>query len=328
MLRSLHIGVFDSRLIHQASPMCGDRVFYKGFLANGYDAFLFDYRAELNPNENLLKYANKIKPNVFWFGKCELILPETIKQLRESFPKAIFCKFGADVRNNPTEHDLGHNNYIDFFFATYGGEYLRKHLTKNMKAVCSIITFTDSSYYRDISVDKGYETNVLWTGRRGFGDNPVRNEIIDQLLKYKEMSDFYHIKLFGLDNNWLGDPDYVRYINGAKIGIGVNSFNRDKYSSDRLGNYMSCGTFYLAHYFKGIEEVFKRGVHLDWFHDLTEFKTKIDYYLKHDEIREKIAKQGQMHVLKHFDCYPLVNNILHVIRTGKSKYSWDDVFTN
>ena len=42
-MKSLHIGVFDPNLIMQASPYCGDRVFYKGFKANGYDAFLFDY---------------------------------------------------------------------------------------------------------------------------------------------------------------------------------------------------------------------------------------------------------------------------------------------
>ena len=327
-MKSLHVGVFDSKLIMQASPMCGDRVFYKGFLANGYDAFLFDYRAEVNPNEKLIEYAKQVKPDLFFFSKCELILPETIRQLRELFPNSTFCKFAADVRDKPTIHDLGHNEYIDYFFATYGGEYLHKHVTKNMKRACSILTFTDSSYYRNCSVDKMYESNILWTGRRGFGDNKLRNEVIDQLTEHTKMSDLYKIRMFGIDEEWLGDPEYVRYINGAKIGVGVNSFNRTLYSSDRLGNYMSCGTFYLAHYFEGIEKCFGKGVHLDWFHDLAEFKEKLEYYLKHDDVREKIAAAGQVHVLKHFDTYPLVKNILNVINKGQSQYSWDDVYYN
>ena len=53
-MKSLHIGVFDPNLIMQASPYCGDRVFYKGFAANGYKTFLFDYRANQQPNEALI----------------------------------------------------------------------------------------------------------------------------------------------------------------------------------------------------------------------------------------------------------------------------------
>lgn len=328
MKKVLCCGVFNPNNIYTASPYPGDNVFAKGFEANSYEVTKFDYRAEVNPNEKLIEIAKQVEPNIFWFGKAELILPETIKFLRSYFPKAVFCKWAADVRNKPTVHDLGHNEYIDFFFATYGGDYLKAHMSKKMKCACSILAFTDSSYYRQYSVDKAYESNILWTGRRGFGDNKLRNEVIDQLLKYKEMTDFYKIQMFGIDEEWIGDPDYVRYINGAKIGVGINSFNRTLYSSDRLGNYMSCGTFYLAHYFVGIEKCFEQGVHLDWFHDLAEFKEKIDYYLKHDEIRERIARAGQLHVLKHFDYYPLVKNILHVIETGKSLYSWDDVFVN
>ena len=328
MQKSLHIGVFDEKLIMQASPMCGDRVFYKGFLANGYDAFLFDYRAEQNPNEKLIEYAKTVDPDVFFFGKCELIQPETIKRLRTLFPRATFIKWAADIRNNPTPHDLGHNEYIDFFFATYGGDYLKAHFTKNMKVACSMITFTDSDYYKQEKVDDSYKIDVLWTGRKGFGDNPLRNEVIEQLSKYKEFKDIYNIRMFGIDEEWLGSPDYVRYINGAKVGVGINSFNRRKYSSDRLGNYMSCGTFYLAHYFEGIEECFKRGIHLDWFHDIREFKSKLDYYLVNDDIRENIASEGQKHILKHFDYAPLVKNMLDVVKNGKSSYSWDDIFIN
>lgn len=327
-MKSLHIGVFDPNLIMQASPYCGDRVFYKGFKANGYDAFLFDYRANQLPNEELINYAKEIEPDLFWFGKCELINPATIKQLRILFPKAIFCKWAADVRDNPTEHDLGHNNYIDFFFATYGGDYLKAHFTKNMKAACSMLTFTDSDYYSHQQVDDKYKTDILWTGRKGFGDNAFRNKIIDLLLEYKQQKEFYNIRMFGIDEEWIGSPDYVRYINGTKIGVGINSFNRVKYSSDRLGNYMSSGSFYLAHHFKGIEECFDRGIHLDWFHNLHEFKDKIDYYLNNDDIRQNIAKRGQQHVLKHFDYKPLVKNILQVITTGKSNYEWDDLFSN
>ncbi len=129
-------------------------------------------------------------------------------------------------------------------------------------------------------------------------------------------------------NDWLGYPEYLYYINGTKIGIGINSFNRTKYSSDRLGNYMACGTFYLPHYFEGIEKVFSRYHDIDWYETIEELGEKIKYYLNNEEKRKEIAKNGQRKILEYFDCKPLVANLLNVIETGKSKYSWDDVYTN
>lgn len=323
MKKSINIGVFDPKLIMQASPYCGDQIFAKGLEANGYEVTRFDYREVTDPNNKLLDLANEIKPDLFWFGKCERISPETIGILKRRFPESIFCKWCADVRAEPTVHDLGHNQYMTWFFGTFGGDYLQKHLLPSMKGVASIIAFTDSDFYHKMDVSDEYKSDILWSGRKGFGDNPLRNEIIDHLSKTKQ----YKVKIAGI-NDWLGDPEYQYYINGTKIGVGANSFNRTKYSSDRLGNYMACGTFYLPHYFEGIEKVFKRGIEIDWFESIEELMTKIDYYLKHEDERKKIAEQGQKFILRHFDCKPLLANLLNIIKTRVSEYSWDEVYVN
>jgi len=323
MKRSINIGVFDPKLICQASPYCGDQIFAKGLEANSYEVTRFDYRATNDPNNQLLEIANKIKPELFWFGKCERISPETIGILKSRFPESIFCKWCADVRDEPTEHDMRHNQFIDYFFGTFGGDYLQKHLLPSMKGVASILAFTDSDFYHKMDVSDEYKSDILWTGRKGFGDNSLRNEIIDHLSGTKQ----YKVKIAGL-NDWLGDPQYQYYINGTKIGIGSNSFNRVKYSSDRLGNYMACGTFYLLQYFKGLEEVFQRGKEIDWFEDIEEMDSKIEYYLTHEKEREYIAMRGQETILNFFDYKPLVFNLLKIIETGKSLYPWDDVYVN
>jgi len=323
MNKSINVGVFNPTLIHQASPYCGDQVFAKGFEQNGYEVTRVDYRAIRNPDQFLLETAEEVKPDLFWFGKCERINPETIRVLKMRFPNSIFCKWAADVRDEPYSLDLEHMKYMDMFFGTFGGEYLKKFLLPNVKGVCSIFTFTDSDYYKKYGVSKNFEADVLWTGRKGFGDNPLRNEIIDYLL----YTNIQNVNVIGL-NEWIGDPEYLYAINSAKIGIGSNSFNRRKYSSDRIGNYMACGTFFLTQYIEGIEECFQRGIHLDWFETVKEMEEKIKYYLIHDEERKEIAKKGQEFVLSHFDCKPLVENILNVIKTGKSNYPWDDVYLN
>jgi len=324
---SLHIGVFNPSLIHTASPYPGDKVFLKGFQKNGYDTKYFDYRATFDCNKELQLLELETEPDVIWFGKCERITEETMKFLRTKYKNAIFCKWAADVRYMPTEHDSMHCKYIDWFFGTFGGDYLKAHLVKGMKGVCSILTFTDSDFYRPIDYDNKYESNVLWTGHRSSGDNLLRNQIIDSLYRDTLRADMGHfVKMLGL-TNWVGTPEYNAYITGTKIGIGCNSFKRTKYSSDRLGNYMSIGTFFLTEYIDGLDDCFKDNVHLSYFKDVDEMWKKIEYYLEHEDERNEIAKKGQTLVHKYFDSKPLVENILKVIKTNKKNYSWDDIYT-
>lgn len=319
--KALTIGVYDPKLIYTASPMCGDQVFSKGLKANGYNVHSIDYRASENINAELLMLEDDF--DIIWLGKCEKVSEYTVFKLRNKYPNAKIVKWAADVRDIPTAHDISHLRFCDFFFGTFGGDYLKMHkmyMPSHAKAV-SMITFTNSTFYNKTNEDEKYFSEILWTGRRGFGDNPLRNDVIDFLIDSK-----YNKKMFGIENTeWIQD-DYVKYISNALIGVGVNSFNRRKYTSDRLGNYMSCGTFYLPHYFEGIDEVFERGVNLDWFENIEELKEKIDYYLKNDKERKEIAKKGQDFILKHFDYKPLVKNCLYCMEHGKSMYSWDEIY--
>jgi len=329
MIKTLNIGVFDPKNIHQASPYPGDNVFAKGLEKVGCWVNRFDYRSMTTPNSDLLSAAENFQPDIFWFGKAERIEENTICLLKKKFPKATFVKWAADVRHEPTAHDMAHNRHMDWFFGTFGGEYLKKHLTPNMKGVCSILTFTDSDFYKKINGGPEFQSDILWTGRQSIGDNLARNQIIAYIDFLEKTSKRYKARVFGIQGKlWLGYPNYLYYISGTKIGIGSNSFERRKYSSDRLGNYMACGTFYLTEYVEGIEQCFRQGEHLDWFTTIDELKEKLEYYLENDEERERIAKAGQKFVLDHFDTGPLVQNLLTVIQTGKKNYYWDDFYTN
>ena len=324
-MKTINIDVFDTRLIYTASPFCSGEVFAKGFEQNGYDVFRFDYRASKNPNEELLIHADAINPDIFFFGKAETITPTTVGDLRLKYPNTTFIKFAADVRSMPSKHDTDILKYIDLFVATYAGDWLKVHkdyMSKDAKAM-SIMTFTDSSFYHKYDVPEFWKSDVLWTGREGFGDNKMRNEIIANLQKMKIKED-HKIAIHGL-NNWLGSPQYQQAICGTKIGIGSNSFNRRKYSSDRMGNFMACGTFFMTQYIDGIEDCFTKGENIEWFENINEMEELIEFYLKNEEKRQEIAKKGQEFILKYFDAKPLVKNILEVLKTGKSNYKWDEI---
>lgn len=334
MKQALTIGVYNPELIHQASPYCGDNVFARGLAANGYEVTRVDYR-ETDANLHVRGYSEAFNPEIIWLGKCERLVPDTIKYLRERFPSTTIVKWAADVRETPSEHDTRLLEAgVDWFFGTFGGSYLRSHLRPGMKGVGSIFTFTDSSYYVPQEVEEKYQSDVLWTGRRGFGDNPLRNQIIDSLssILIKQAGEAKNqeqliIRMFGHDGRtWLGNPDYVKYINGARIGIGSNSFNRPKYTSDRLGNYLACGTFYLTQHIEGIEQLFERGVDLDWFYTLEEMHEKIEYYLENQLERDRIAQQSRQKILRFFDYKPLTQTLLEIIKTNEKQHAWEDVY--
>lgn len=80
--------------------------------------------------------------------------------------------------------------------------------------------------------------------------------------------------------------------NSAKIAISISHFDSERYISDRLLRIMGSNCFALSHHYKGIEEDFTPGVHLETFKTREELKEKIDYYLAHEEERNRIKDAG------------------------------------
>ncbi|MCR0985556.1 glycosyltransferase family protein [Roseomonas populi] len=86
--------------------------------------------------------------------------------------------------------------------------------------------------------------------------------------------------------------------------ININSHNRPEayqYFNERVIHSVASGGFMLVDRVAGLEEVFKPGVHLDTWETLEEFEDKLQYWLKHPERREKVARSGQQFMLEHFD---------------------------
>ena len=68
--------------------------------------------------------------------------------------------------------------------------------------------------------------------------------------------------------------------------------------SERIYMAVGCGAFYMCHHVDGIEEVLEPGKEIVTFHSEDEMIDMIRYYLKHDDLRRKIAMAGQRRVLK------------------------------
>jgi hypothetical protein len=78
----------------------------------------------------------------------------------------------------------------------------------------------------------------------------------------------------------------------AKIVLGMNHWNLDRYYTRRVVYGGGSGRLLIHYYIPGMEkDGFKNGENIVWFETPKEGLEKIEYYLKHDQEREKIAKQ-------------------------------------
>jgi hypothetical protein len=71
------------------------------------------------------------------------------------------------------------------------------------------------------------------------------------------------------------------------------------YRHDMEGNFsnrtwitLGCGGFLLTSYSPGLEQIFAKGEHLEWYDSQEECLDLIDYYLDHEEKRKQIAVTG------------------------------------
>jgi len=100
---------------------------------------------------------------------------------------------------------------------------------------------------------------------------------------------------------FVDEKEFAEACSAAKITLGINAVNNVKmYASwRRTFNSMASGAFHLTHYVPGLEEAFENRKHLVWFNSVPEAIELIEYYLAHDEERERVAEGGRQEVLAH-----------------------------
>jgi spore maturation protein CgeB len=115
------------------------------------------------------------------------------------------------------------------------------------------------------------------------------------------MSTRFKGKFKAYGSGWKGSQrlqinDEINCYRFSKIAINQNHFNYEKFSSDRIFRAMGCGIFMASRYYKGIEDEFEMGKHLECWSTLQELEDICRYYLANDKARKKIALEGAKHV--------------------------------
>ncbi len=78
----------------------------------------------------------------------------------------------------------------------------------------------------------------------------------------------------------------------SKINLNITIKSIQSGLSLRVWDILGCGGFLLSNYQAEIPEYFEIGKDLDCYESIDDLKNKVDFYLKHDDVRMEIAKNG------------------------------------
>ncbi|MCO1604110.1 CgeB family protein [Desulfosporosinus nitroreducens] len=126
----------------------------------------------------------------------------------------------------------------------------------------------------------------------------------------------FDLKVFG-NRDWIANKDhytlepelYQGYLpydqlpcaySSAKIVLGLNSvIDSPTMMSMRTFEALGCRAFFLTHWTPAVENHFKNHVHLVWSRHPDETLELVRFYLGREDLREKIARQGQEEVYRN-----------------------------
>jgi hypothetical protein len=141
----------------------------------------------------------------------------------------------------------------------------------------------------------GFQNDVIFVGSKGY-----HHEWGYRPLLINKLGEMYGDKFKHFGGDGLGvvrGPALNQLYGSSKIAVGDTlciGFDYPYYFSDRLFESTGRGGFTIFPYIKGIEDNFEIGTELVCykFNDFDDLQKKIDYYLEHDDEREKIRIAG------------------------------------
>lgn len=160
--------------------------------------------------------------------------------------------------------------------------------------------FDQECYMAKYMPDGEYYTDVAFVGSKGYHPEwQWRPQLIDWLARTYG-GNFVHVGGDGQTGTIRGHKLNQMYAN-SKVSVGDSlclNFNYPYYWSDRVYETLGRGGFMIHPFIEGMQEDFEDGKHLVFFKfgDFDDLKSKIDYYLEHDDEREAIRKAGHEHV--------------------------------
>ena len=318
------------------------RRWFKGLIRLGHDVQRFSYRnimlqsspfpskriaqmfAKRKADAILVEQVKQYHPDIVLITAMKYLDAETVQELRRASPSAIFVGRDGDPFPELNRARLKIAEQLDIMTCFYAGRFLETYKKTGVPICAFMPPPCDPDIQRPYEVDDEWKSDIIFTGK---AEHTKLDRDIDRYDLLLRLSKMPNAKIYGaFGSPQLESIDCFYAISGAKIALSINIINDVRlYHSDRLVNCLSCGTFTLAKRVPDTELLFKDGVHLKYFDTAEEFFELADWYLKHDQEREKIAKAGMERAHSEFSCERIAKLTLDLIETGTYDAPWVEI---
>jgi len=314
----------------------------KGWIRLGHDVHRLSYRnllmqtspfpskrialkfAKKKTNELVLNQLKSYYPDIVFFSALKNLDCEFIDAMRDAAPNAVFVGKDGDPFPEQKPQRIGIGKKMDIVTMPSAGTFLETYKNAGVPR-CACIPFTcDPDIQYKFILNKKWISDIVWTGTAEHSKHTREDDRYDIVRKLADMPNAAVYGAFGRPKTEGLDSFYV--LGGAKIGLSINISNDVYlYHSDRFINIPACGTLCLAKKVPGYELMFTDKVHVKYFENSDEFFELADWYLKHNDEREKIALEGMRQAHKEFNCTRIAQCMLDVIEKGTYDAKWSVV---
>ena len=281
----------------------------------------------IKENKKFVSTVSKEKPDLLFIIKGAHLFPATLEKLKDILSCPIVAYIWDDpiqTAENNYQDDYRKSNFKDgipwydfiFVFDTFYIEEIRRRGGKNVRY---LPLATNPSRYKEILVsdqDKvNYGYDVCFIGL----PFPNRVEMFESLRDY-------NLGVFG--DHWTKyfmlkgkkTPSYYRgrasgetvnkiYLS-SKIVLNIHHPHSIEGLNTRTFDIPACGAFEMVDYKNNVEKHFEIDKEIVAFKNINELKSKIDFYLKNDDLRKTISDRGKQKVLSEHTWVHRVKDVM------------------
>lgn len=305
----------------------GYQYWYPSFKKLFKNIILFDPQknARLYGNEEMnrkfLEIVKNEKPDYIfmWMITYEFFI-ETLVKIREISPKTKIINFFGDDDIQFESFSIYYSLFLDCgLVLPQPNQYYKEFKIRNIFYTIG----KNLDNYKPLNLKKKYDVTFIGTPKAD------RCELVRFLLKnnikidlfgwgwhnYPEFKEIYHGPL---------DPkDLIKIVNESKINLcfSKNMFG-EPHTVGRVFEFGACNSFILVDYVPIYDRFFKEGREIVMFRNEEELKNKVDYYLKNEKEREKIAENMYHRIIKKYDLDKNLYKLFKLLESGNKNLKY------
>lgn len=279
------------------------------FTRKGFNVIPINYRTIIKQNgiknfyDILIHAANKYKPILILFSKCNGIDPAIVKALSEKTATWLWNMDPVDTIKQCPEV-IEHAKYATFSSCT--SIHVVKWFEENGVNNCHfILEGLDCNLYKPVNPSEKYKADISFIGTR----TNERDTYISMLSK-----NGYDIKAYGsgYSEYEVVDEEFSKVCSSSKYMLSLNTVNNvPHYFSDRLIRYTGCGSCTLhLDSTKTLNNYFVDGEEVIYFSDQNDLIEKLSSIT--EEQRKNIIINGRERTLREYTWNNAIDKILTI----------------